>query len=334
MLPAVSPSEVELLRDALAGRRRPAERAPLAERRLGRSSCWSPRSPPARSACCCRCWRSWRSSARSCGEVTSRARAVSGRGWSPTRHPSGSWPASPSSWSRGSCPPWARCSRSPASPSPATATGYAFGAGCSRGRGDRARRPRTGGPRRRGRAARAVRACNGTRGGRRLRRRGRGRADAVPAAAPAEVEPFLVALLPELADGIDGMRQPPRQALRRYVLPPALLVALGGAGALRLPRRRAMAASRGVSRRGVRGGVLAGRRLASGRPAPRDPLSPRGATTVLSPAAGSSNTAHARRCCSAVRGSPTSRSASRGDAGTRAPPRHARRGPTLRRAGL
>ena len=36
MLPAVSPSEVELLRDALRGRGAPAERAPLAERRLGR----------------------------------------------------------------------------------------------------------------------------------------------------------------------------------------------------------------------------------------------------------------------------------------------------------
>ena len=40
----------------------------------------------------------------------------------------------------------------------------------------------------------------------------------------AEVEPFLVALLPELADGIDGLEGPPRRALRRYVLPPAALV--------------------------------------------------------------------------------------------------------------
>jgi putative membrane protein len=52
----------------------------------------------------------------------------------------------------------------------------------------------------------------------------------------AEVEPFLAALLPELADGIDGLRPPPRRALRRYVLPPAaLLLALGGAVCVALP---------------------------------------------------------------------------------------------------
>ncbi len=52
----------------------------------------------------------------------------------------------------------------------------------------------------------------------------------------AEVEPFLAALLPELADGIDGLHGPPRRALRRYVLPPAaLLLALGGAACIAFP---------------------------------------------------------------------------------------------------
>jgi putative membrane protein len=52
----------------------------------------------------------------------------------------------------------------------------------------------------------------------------------------ADVEPFLQALLPELADGIDGLHAPPRRALRRYVLPPAaLLLALGGAACVAFP---------------------------------------------------------------------------------------------------
>jgi putative membrane protein len=52
----------------------------------------------------------------------------------------------------------------------------------------------------------------------------------------AEVEPFLAELLPELADGIDGLHAPPPRALRRYVLPPAaLLLALGGAACIVVP---------------------------------------------------------------------------------------------------
>ena len=52
----------------------------------------------------------------------------------------------------------------------------------------------------------------------------------------AEVEPFLAALLPELADGIDRLDGAPRRALRRYVLPPALaLLALGAAVCVALP---------------------------------------------------------------------------------------------------
>ena len=52
----------------------------------------------------------------------------------------------------------------------------------------------------------------------------------------AEVEPFLAALLPELADVIDGLEGAPRRSLRRYVLPPAaLLLALGAGACLAVP---------------------------------------------------------------------------------------------------
>jgi putative membrane protein len=52
----------------------------------------------------------------------------------------------------------------------------------------------------------------------------------------AEVEPFLEALLPELADALDGLAAPPRRALRRYVLPPVLAaLALAALAALVTP---------------------------------------------------------------------------------------------------
>jgi putative membrane protein len=52
----------------------------------------------------------------------------------------------------------------------------------------------------------------------------------------AEIEPFLAALLPELADGMDGLHGPPRRALRRYMLAPAaLLLAVGGAACIAFP---------------------------------------------------------------------------------------------------
>ena len=52
----------------------------------------------------------------------------------------------------------------------------------------------------------------------------------------SEVEPFLAALLPELADGIDRLDGAPRRSLRRYVLPPALLaLALGAAACVAVP---------------------------------------------------------------------------------------------------
>lgn len=52
----------------------------------------------------------------------------------------------------------------------------------------------------------------------------------------AEVEPFLAALVPELADGLDGMLRPPSRALRRYLLRPITLVgALGGVACILFP---------------------------------------------------------------------------------------------------
>jgi putative membrane protein len=47
----------------------------------------------------------------------------------------------------------------------------------------------------------------------------------------AEVHSFLEDLLPELADDVDGLAALPRRALRRYVLPPALLVLVACAAA-------------------------------------------------------------------------------------------------------
>ena len=44
-----------------------------------------------------------------------------------------------------------------------------------------------------------------------------------------EVRGFLDELLPELADDLDGLERPPARAARRYVLPPAVFGALGGA---------------------------------------------------------------------------------------------------------
>lgn len=45
----------------------------------------------------------------------------------------------------------------------------------------------------------------------------------------AEVPAFLAELLPELADDVDGLAPLPARALRRYVLPPALLALVAGA---------------------------------------------------------------------------------------------------------
>jgi putative membrane protein len=86
----------------------------------------------------------------------------------------------------------------------------------------------------------------------------------------AEVEPFLAELLPELADGIDGLQGPPPRALRRYVLPPtAVLLVLGAAacviapGAAPWPLLAALpAAAYGAARFRAAGWRLEHRRLA------------------------------------------------------------------------
>jgi putative membrane protein len=85
-----------------------------------------------------------------------------------------------------------------------------------------------------------------------------------------EVEPFLAELLPELADGIDGLHGAPRRALRRYALPPtALVLALGAAacvvfpGATPWPLLAALpAAAYGAARWRAAGWRLDDRRLA------------------------------------------------------------------------
>jgi putative membrane protein len=52
----------------------------------------------------------------------------------------------------------------------------------------------------------------------------------------SEVQPFLAELLPELADCIDDLQGAPRRALRRYLLPPtALWLALGAAACFAIP---------------------------------------------------------------------------------------------------
>jgi putative membrane protein len=52
----------------------------------------------------------------------------------------------------------------------------------------------------------------------------------------SEVQPFLAELLPELADTIDGLQGAPRRALRRYVLPPtALWLTVGGVACVIVP---------------------------------------------------------------------------------------------------
>ena len=89
----------------------------------------------------------------------------------------------------------------------------------------------------------------------------------------AEVEPFLAAVLPELADDLDGLAGAPPRALRRYLLPP-LLTALVAAGAAMVfvpgVGRLAAAARRPRARAGPR--PVRRRRLAAARGPPRAPL--------------------------------------------------------------
>jgi putative membrane protein len=100
----------------------------------------------------------------------------------------------------------------------------------------------------------------------------------------ADVRPFLDALLPELADDLDGLAPPPRRALRRYALPPAALGLVAGAAAwiaFGVPWALALAlagAGWGAARYRA-----AGWRLEDGRIALRSLMVAR--TTVLAPAA-------------------------------------------------
>lgn len=103
----------------------------------------------------------------------------------------------------------------------------------------------------------------------------------------AEVEPFLAAVLPEMADGLGGMRRPPRRALRRYVLPPvALLGAVGGAAYVVLPGSALLVVLLPMALAAVYGAAswrTAGWRLDHGRIAIRSRRL--AVTTVLAPVA-------------------------------------------------
>jgi putative membrane protein len=100
-----------------------------------------------------------------------------------------------------------------------------------------------------------------------------------------EVEPFLRELLPELADGLDGLAAPPPRALRRYALAPLVATAVVAVGV-------ALASGSAwplvVAPLGAVYGVLAyraaGWRLERGRLAMRTRRLAR--STVLAPAAG------------------------------------------------
>ncbi len=106
-----------------------------------------------------------------------------------------------------------------------------------------------------------------------------------PLLARSEVEPFLRELLPELADGLDGLQPPPRRALRRYALPPlAMTAALGVAAALLLSSPWPLLLAPLGAAYGALGFRAAGWRLEGGRLAVRSRRLAR--TTVLAPAAG------------------------------------------------
>jgi putative membrane protein len=99
----------------------------------------------------------------------------------------------------------------------------------------------------------------------------------------AEVRPFLDELLPELADDVDGLSALPGRALRRYALPPALLLLVLGAAAWPLVGPYGLLAALPGAAYGVARFRDAGWRLAGdGRLAVRTLRVAR--TTVLAPA--------------------------------------------------
>ena len=102
----------------------------------------------------------------------------------------------------------------------------------------------------------------------------------------AEVEPFLSALLPELADGLDPVQPVPRRALRRYVVPlTAGWLAIGAASCLLLPATApwALLAAVPAAALGTARWRAAGWRIRDGRVAVRSLWLAR--VTVLAPAA-------------------------------------------------
>ena len=106
-----------------------------------------------------------------------------------------------------------------------------------------------------------------------------------PLLARSEVEPFLRELLPELADGLDGLQPPPRRALRRYALRPLVMTAVAGvAAALLLGSPWPLLLAPLGAAYGALGFRAAGWRLEGGRLAVRSRRLAR--STVLAPAAG------------------------------------------------
>ena len=98
----------------------------------------------------------------------------------------------------------------------------------------------------------------------------------------AEVGAFLEQLLPELADDIDRLQVLPRRALRRYVLPPAVLALVVAAGAWPFIGPWGMLAVPPAALYGLARFRAAGWRLADGRLVVRSLMLAR--TTILAPA--------------------------------------------------
>jgi putative membrane protein len=98
----------------------------------------------------------------------------------------------------------------------------------------------------------------------------------------AEVRGFLDELLPELADDLDGLEHVPQRALRRYVLPPALIALAVGAAAWPLIGPWGLLAAPLAAAHGLARFRAAGWRLGDGRLAVRTLQLAR--TTVLAPA--------------------------------------------------
>ena len=281
-LVALATADVEALRAAVgddpAGGRG-ARRSPRSCAGSRPARCSWPRSRRARSACSCPCWRRCRSSSTSSRAATSRTRAARARGSSPTRRRNG-------------------CSRSRCCSAIAWLLAIlgaiaAFSGFQVARHDDRLRLRRGLVARRESTVAvprvQAVLVVEGVLrrpfGLATLRVEVAGfRAEAAaaqtlfPLLRRRDVPGFLAELLPEHADGLDGLAPPPPRAWRRYVLPPALAgLALGAAGWIAIPGAGPWPlAARAPGRRAGRPRA-AGRRLAAGGRPARDALAPAGA---------------------------------------------------------